>query len=322
MKLHPTGGSAPTGAEYPGFDTGHGGNGMSTVGFIGVGVMGMPMALNVMAGGYRVRAFDVSAAALNVMRRQGAGTVDSAARAADGAAFVVTMLPTGEHVAEAVFGPEGVAASLDPRSLLIDMSTGLPAHFDATADRLEALGKTLIDAPVGRTSKEAEDGTLLIMVGGDPTDVGRARPLLECMGDTIIHCGPRGTGIRTKLVNNYLSVVSNVVVAEALAIAEGAGLDRDTAIEVLMGTTAGRGHLDTTYPAKTLAGDLEPGFMVDLALKDLRLALQMGAGAGSSRSMGTSAIPFYEAAVTKGMGRLDWTAIYDLVRDMSATGDG
>ena len=164
-----------------------------------------------------------------------------------------------------------------------------------------------MDAPVGRTSKEAENGTLLIMVGGDAADVGRARPLLECMGDTIIHCGPRGTGIRTKLVNNYLSIVSNVVVAEALAIAEGAGLDRDKAIEVLMGTTAGRGHLATTYPAKVLAGDLEPGFMVDLALKDLHLALQMSSDSRSSRSMGTSALPFYEQQAT---GEWDaWTGL-------------
>ena len=290
---------------------------MTTVGFIGIGVMGMPMALNVMEGGYEVRAFDVSPAALEPLERHGAETVGSARQAAEGAAHVIMMLPTGEHVADAVFGSEGVAASLGPDSLLIDMSTGLPAHFDTTAQRLEASGRTLIDAPVGRTSREAEDGTLLIMVGGSPEDVDRARPVLECMGDTIVHCGARGTGIRTKLVNNYLSIVSNVVVAEALAIAESAGLDRHTAIEVLMGTTAGRGHLGTTYPAKVLAGDLEPGFMVDLALKDLRLALQMSADSGASRAMGTSAVPFYQAASEQGMGRLDWTAIYNLVRDRS-----
>ena len=229
---------------------------MSTVGFIGVGVMGMPMALNLMKGGHQVRAFDVSPIALEAMRDRGAETAVSAGEAAEGAEIVITMLPTGEHVADAIFGPQGVAGSLDRDGLLIDMSTGLPAHFDDTAQRLEALGKRVIYAPVGRTSREAEDGTLLIMVGGDSSDVQRARPVLECMGDTIIHCGPRGAGIRTKLVNNYLSIVSNVVVAEALSIAEAAGLDRDTVIEVLMGTTAGRGHLGTTYPAKVLVDDL------------------------------------------------------------------
>ena len=288
---------------------------MITVGFIGVGVMGLPMAHNLMKSGYRIRAFDLSNEALAAIGRDGAEVADSAGGAAEGAEFVITMLPTGDHVADAVFGTDGVTESLDRDSLLIDMSTGLPAHFDATAQRLELEGKRVIDAPVGRTSKEAEEGTLLIMVGGDAQDVERSRPLLECMGDTIVHCGPRGAGIRTKLVNNYLSIVSNVVVAEALAIAEGAGLDRDIAIEVLMGTTAGRGHLGTTYPVKVLAGDLEPGFMVDLARKDLGLALQMSADAGSSRSMGISALPFYESAQNQGMGRQDWTAIYNLVRE-------
>ena len=286
---------------------------MSKVGFIGVGVMGMPMTLNLIGGGHRVRAFDIAPAALEAVGRRGAEVATSPRDAAEGADVVITMLPTGEHVADAVFGPDGAAESLGRDSLLIEMSTGLPSDFDSLAERLHSDGRQAIDAPVGRTSKEAEEGTLLVMVGGETEDVERARPILECMGDTIIHCGPSGAGIRTKLVNNYLSIVSNVVVAEALALAEGAGLDRDTVIEVLMGTTAGRGHLGTTYPAKVLAGDLEPGFMVDLARKDLGLALQMSADNGSSSAMGASALPFYETAHHQGLGRRDWTAIYNLV---------
>ena len=157
------------------------------------------------------------------------------------------------------------------------------------------------------------------MVGGDPHDVrSRARPILECnwtrtRSSTAV---PEGPELRTKLVNNYLSIVSNVVVAEALAIAEGAGLDRDIAIEVLMGTTAGRGHLATTYPAKVLAGDLEPGFAVDLARKDLGLALQMPAPiATPPEPWGWPALPFYDSAQYQGMGRMDWTTIYNLVRE-------
>ena len=286
---------------------------MSKVGFVGVGVMGMPMALNLMAGGHRVRAFDIVPDALAAVGRKGAEVATSPGDAAAGADFVVTMLPTGKHVAEAVFGTDGIAESLGDGSLLIDMSTGLPGDFDDLAERLGSQGKRAMDAPVGRTSREAEQGTLLIMVGGDTEDVERAHPVLECMGDTIIYCGPAGAGIRTKLVNNYLSIVSNVVVAEALALAEGAGLDRDTVIEVLMGTTAGRGHLGTTYPAKALAGDLDPGFMVDLALKDLGLALEMSAAADSPAVMGAAALPVYDEAHHKGLGRRDWTAIYNMV---------
>ena len=288
---------------------------MSKVGFIGVGVMGMPMALNLIGRGHRVKAFDIVPEALATIGRRGAEVATSPGDAADGAEFVITMLPTGAHVAEAVFGADGAAASLGAGSLLVDMSTGLPGDFDALAERLDSAGRRAIDAPVGRTSKEAEEGTLLIMVGGDPDDVDRARPILECMGDTIIHCGPAGAGIRTKLVNNYLSIVSNVVVAEALAIAEGAGLDRDIVIDVLMGTTAGRGHLGTTYPAKVLAGDLEPGFMVDLARKDLRLALEMSSESDSPTVMGAASLPYYETAQKRGLGRKDWTAIYRMIRE-------
>lgn len=287
---------------------------MSDVGFIGLGVMGGPMARNLLRAGHRVRAFDVDPTALEAIRSRGAAAAGSSREAADGVEYVITMLPTGDHVAEAVFGRDGAAASLAANSLLIDMSTGLPAHFDAAAARLESMGRRMIDAPVGRTSDEAESGELLIMVGGYAADVKRARPILECMGDTIIHCGPPGTGIRTKLVNNYLSIVSNVVVAEALSIAESMGLDRDNVIEVLMGTTAGRGHLGTTYPAKVLAGDLAPGFMIDLARKDLALALQMAAGAPAARSMGAAALPAYDLARRHGLGRSDWTAVYELLR--------
>ncbi len=295
---------------------------MSKVGFVGVGVMGMPMALNLMAGGHQVRVFDIAPSAVEAAGRSGAEVAISPKDAAQGADFVITMLPTGRHVADAVFGADGIAESLGEDSLLIEMSTGLPGDFDSLADRLRSQGRRAIDAPVGRTSKEAEEGTLLIMVGGETEDVERARPILDCMGDTIVHCGPAGAGIRTKLVNNYLSIVSNVVVAEALAIAEGAGLDRDTVIEVLMGTTAGRGHLGTTYPAKVLAGDVEPGFMIDLARKDLGLALQMSTGNGSPVVMGTCALPVYDAAHHQGMGRLDWTAVYSMVSGKDARPGG
>ena len=287
---------------------------MSRVGFIGVGVMGAPMARNLLEAGHRVRAFDTSAEALAAVVRDGAGEAVSAREAADGAEYVITMLPTGRHVAEAVLGPGGIAEAIDPAALLIDMSTGLPAHFDATAESLAASGRRMIDAPVGRTSEDAEAGTLLVMAGGSPEEIDRALPVLEILGDPVIHCGPRGAGIRTKLVNNYVSVVSNVVVAEALTLAEGEGLDRDLVIEVLMGTTAGQGHLATTYPAKVLADDLEPGFMIDLAHKDLGRAIGMGEASGVAHGTALAALECYSSARDQGMGRLDWTSIYNFLR--------
>ena len=160
-----------------------------------------------------------------------------------------------------------------------------------------------MDAPVGRTSREAEQGTLLIMVGGDTEDVERAHPVLECMGDTIIHCGrrPAPGSVPSWSTTTSRSFPTWWLPKRWLWRREPA-LDRDTVIEVLMGTTAGRGHLGTTYPAKALAGDLEPGFMVDLALKDLGLALEMSAHADSPAVMGAAALPVYDEAHRKGPG--------------------
>lgn len=295
---------------------------MSEVGFIGVGVMGRPMARNLLRGGHRVRAFDLNPAALDAARGSGAEAAGSARQAAEGAEFVITMLPRSEHVEAALFGPEGAADALEEGALAVDMSTVLPADFDRLADRVAEAGGSLIDAPVGRTSQHAEEGKLLIMAGGGDEEVERVRPLLECMGDTIVHCGPRGAGMRTKLINNYLSVVSNVVVAEALVAAERVGLDRDTVIGVLMGTTAGQGHLGTTYPAKALAGDLTPGFMVDLARKDLGLALQMGEAAGVRLSMGEAANGAYQTAQDRGRGAQDWTAVYRALQELHGLDSG
>lgn len=290
---------------------------MTEVGFIGVGVMGLPMAACLVRGGHRVRAFDLDPEALRRAAADGSHPASSAAAAAAGAEFVITMLPRAEHIDQALFGPEGAAPSLEPSSLVINMSTVGPSDFDRTADRLDEAGGRMMDAPVGRTSRNAEQGTLLIMAGGSPGDVERARPVLECMGDAVIHCGPRGAGMRAKMINNYLSIVSNVAVAETLTAAERAGLRRETVLEVLLSTAAGQGHLSTTYPAQVLAGDLEPGFMVDLAHKDLGLALQMGEELQVGLGMGEQALKTYETARRQGRGRQDWTAVYPAVRQMN-----
>ncbi|MGI9509047.1 MAG: sulfolactaldehyde 3-reductase, partial [Geminicoccaceae bacterium] len=275
----------------------------------GVGVMGLPMARNVIKAGFEVTAFDINVDALQTIRQDGGSVADSAKDAATGADAVITMLPNGDHVLEAVFGEGGAIEGMAKGALLIDMSTILPTVTDDIAARLAAAGCRLVDAPVGRTSRHAEEGTLLIMAGGTADDVEAARPVLKSMGDTIIHCGPAGSGARMKLINNYMSIACNVVTAETLALAERSGLDRDLAIEVMMGTTAGQGHLATTYPAKVLKGDVAPGFMVDLAHKDMGLALDFAAGMKAPVPMGAAARQVYTSAQVQGRGRDDWTAI-------------
>jgi 4-hydroxybutyrate dehydrogenase/sulfolactaldehyde 3-reductase len=160
----------------------------------------------------------------------------------------------------------------------------------------------------------AVEGKLLIMAGGAAADLDRARPLFEKLGDTIVHCGGVGSGARMKLINNFMSITLNATTAEALTLAEASGLDPELARRVMLGTPAGQGHMATTYPTKVLKNDLTPGFMVDLADKDLGLAIELAAQLNVDVPTATAAKQAYEFARREGYGRNDWTAIYSVVR--------
>jgi 4-hydroxybutyrate dehydrogenase/sulfolactaldehyde 3-reductase len=287
---------------------------LKTIGFIGIGVMGAPMARNLAKGGFQLRVFDVNADAVVALTQAGAAPARSPADAAKGMDAVITMLPNGEHVEGALFGKDGAAAAMARGTLYIDMSTISPIVTDRIAQKMAALGIDMVDAPVGRTSQHAIDGKLLIMAGGSDAALARARPALEKMGDTIVHCGKVGCGSRVKIVNNYMSIVANTTTAEALTLAEASGVDPELARKVMLGTTAGMGHMSTTYPAKVLKGDLSPGFMVDLAHKDLGLALDFAKALNVPVATGETARQAYVKAQKEGHGREDWTAIYAMTR--------
>ena len=148
-------------------------------------------------------------------------------------------------------------------ALFIDTSTILPADTDEISKKLKIQNRRMIDAPVGRLAQNAVDGTLLFMVGGSESDLELARPILDILGDKIVHCGPVGSGTRMKIVNNYQSTSLNVLTAETLTLAKATGLDVDMAIEVMNETTAGRGHMKATYPNQVLSGNTNPseGFL-------------------------------------------------------------
>jgi 4-hydroxybutyrate dehydrogenase/sulfolactaldehyde 3-reductase len=287
-----------------------------TIGFIGVGTMGAPMARNLQRAGYKVCVYDANPDAAIALRADGITTAASSIEAAHGQDAVITMLPNGPIVEEALFGDDGLAAVFTGQTLYIDMSTILPAQTDAIYQRLAKNGITMVDAPVGRSSQHAIEGKLLIMMGGETEDVKRARPVMEKMGDTLVHCGPVGAGQRMKVVNNYMSIALNALTAEALVLAESSGLDREQAREVMLGTVAGQGHMGTTYPSKVLKGDLSPGFMVDLAHKDLGLALDLAAGLNVPTFMGAVARQSYALARLEGRGKQDWTALYETMRGL------
>ncbi len=290
---------------------------MSTIGFVGLGVMGAPMARNLVRGGHTVRGYDISLTVMKGIAADGVVRTGSAAEAAEGADVVITMLPTGDLVMDAVFGVSGVCEGVERSALFIDMSTVLPMETDEIGQRLRDHGIAMVDAPVGRSSQHAVDGKLLIMVGGEAGDVERARLVLDLLGDTIIHCGALGMGSRMKIVNNFMAIAMNALTAETLTLAEASGLERDVVLNVLRGTTAGQGHLNTTYPAKVLKGDTTPGFMIDLAAKDLRLALKLAESLSTPVAVGAAAQALYVQAQEHGNGRKDWTVLYSTVRALA-----
>ena len=292
---------------------------MSKVGFIGVGTMGGPMARNIAKGGHQVQAFDLNKQALKELEDAGIVAAAGAAAAAEGVDVLITMLPNSHHVEEAAFGKEGFAKAISKDALYIDMSTIAPTVTDSIAARMAERGIAMVDAPVGRQQSHAVAGKLLIMVGGSDTNVARARPILDLMGDTVVHCGPVGMGARMKVVNNYMSIALNVLTAEALILAERSGLDPDLARNVMLGTAAGQGHFGSTYPAKVLKGDLTPGFMVDLAHKDLGLALDLAKDIGAPVDTGLAARAAYEQARAQKRGGQDWTAVYAMMREAEQT---
>jgi 4-hydroxybutyrate dehydrogenase/sulfolactaldehyde 3-reductase len=287
---------------------------VTKIGFVGLGTMGAPMACNLLRGGFQLRVHDLNPDAVARLEAEGAKPCVSAAEAAREADAVITMLPNGEHVEAALLGEGGALAGASPGALVIDMSTILPLVTDRIASCLVAKGFGFVDAPVGRSSQHSVEGKLLIMVGGEENDVRRARPILEKLGDTVVHCGPAGAGSRMKIVNNFMSITLNVTTAEALTPAEASGQDPELARQVMLGTVAGQGHMGTTYPAKVLKSDLSRGFMIDLAAKDLGLALRFAAELGIGLETRAAAKIAYHAAQGQGRGRQDWTSLYQLRR--------
>ncbi|ARP95155.1 sulfolactaldehyde 3-reductase [Bordetella genomosp. 13] len=287
------------------------------IGFVGLGAMGLPMAINLVKGGFRVSGFDLDPKARQALVQAGGTEAASAAQAAQGAGIVITMLPNASHVKAALSGADGILAALGEDAIFINMSTILPQETDAIAAMVGQHKRRMLDAPVGRSAMEAQRGTLLILASGGAQDKEAAREALLCMGNQIIDCGEVGSGSRVKVVNNFMGISLNALTAEALTLAEASGLSVELALEVMRGTIAGLGHMNITYPNKVLRGDLSPGFQVDLAHKDLGLALEMAARANAAVPMGAAAYQSYTAARAQGRGGQDYSAIYPLMRSMA-----
>jgi 3-hydroxyisobutyrate dehydrogenase len=288
---------------------------MATIGFIGVGNMGGPMARNLVKAGHKVFAFDLGAAAVQRVVDAGgvaAKTVADAVREAD---VVVTMLPAGKHVDEVYNGANGVLSAGKKGAICIDCSTIDVATARAVHAKAKAAGFGWIDAPVSGGTTGAEAGTLTLMVGGDNADVEKARPYLEKVGKTIIHCGGPGNGQAAKICNNMLLGISMIGVSEAFVLAEKFGLDAQMLFDV-SSKSSGQCWSLTTYcpvpgmvPTSPANRDYTPGFSADMMLKDLRLANDAATVLGAQTPLGAEATRIYAKYSEAGNGGKDFSGI-------------
>nr|WP_314075631.1 3-hydroxyisobutyrate dehydrogenase [uncultured Roseococcus sp.] len=289
---------------------------MARIGFVGLGNMGLPMARNLAKKGHEVRGYDLSAAAMDAAAQDGVGRAQSAADAARGADFVISMLPAGTHVRDAWLGAGGMAAACEPKAVLIDCST-----IDVESARAVAAGRPMLDAPVSGGTMGAEAGTLTFMVGGPAEAFASAKPILEAMGRTIVHCGEAGAGQAAKLCNNMLLAISMIGTCEAFALAEKLGLSHEALFEVAS-KSSGQSWSLTTYcpvpgpvPGSPANRDYKPGFATALMLKDLGLSQQAAESAGAATPLGAAALALYRRFAEGGDGGTDFSGIIRMLRD-------
>jgi 3-hydroxyisobutyrate dehydrogenase len=295
------------------------------IAFIGVGTMGGPMARNLVNKGFPVTAFDLNESALDQAVEYGAERAATAAEAAKSADIAITMLPNSPHEEAAVLGAEGVFAGLQAGKILIEMSTIDPVVTKKIGEQATARGIKMIDAPVSGSSVGAIDGTLTMMVGGDADVFERCRPVLQAMGSNVIHVGPLGTGETVKLVNNMLAGIGVAATAEAVNIAQRAGLDPQAMFDVISKSSgdswAFRNRLPVAgvNPAGVPADDdYAPGFMTMLMLKDMDLGVSLARSVGAPSLLASIAAQYYASACSKGVDRKDFSAVVEAVKALNA----
>jgi 3-hydroxyisobutyrate dehydrogenase len=295
---------------------------MARIGFVGLGNMGGPMARNLLRAGHAVAGFDLVPAALERLAEAGGRPAASAAEAARGAEFVITMLPAGAHVRDAWLGPKGgdggMAAACEPDAVLIDCST-----IDVATARevAAAAGRPMLDAPVSGGVMGAEAGTLTFMTGGPEPAFARAEPILKAMGRTVVHCGAAGAGQAAKVCNNMMLAATMLVTCEAFVLAEKLGLSHQALFDVAS-KSSGASWALTTYcpvpgpvPGSPANRDYRPGFSAALMAKDLGLSQEAAQAVGAATPIGAQALDLYRRFVAAGGAETDFSGIIRMLRE-------
>ncbi|MEX0743619.1 MAG: NAD(P)-dependent oxidoreductase [Actinomycetota bacterium] len=286
------------------------------VGFVGLGVMGWPMAANVALAGFRVFVHNRTKERADAFALSSGGVTVcvSPAEVAASADVVLTMLADGAAVDEVYLGEIGLLAGARPGAMFVEMSTIGPEHAAALNERVEEAGFELVDAPVSGSVSTAKSASLLVMAGGSETAVARVRPVLEAMG-SLMHVGPSGSGATMKLAVNTVVYGLNQSLSEALVLAERAGLDRRLTYDVFANSAVGAPFVHYRRSAFERPGEVPVAFRVELASRDLRLILELGEKVGADLPQAETNLEVLDQTVDAGLGNADVSAVASFLRD-------
>jgi 2-hydroxy-3-oxopropionate reductase len=281
---------------------------MAKIGFIGLGIMGKPMAKNLLKAGHELVVYDIVPAGVSEVVAAGAKAADSPKTVAQQCPLIITMVPNSPHVKAAILGPGGVIEGAKKGSLVVDMSSIDPTVSKEVGAELAKKGVRFLDAPVSGGEPKAIDGTLSIMVGGKQADFDEALPVLKAMGASVVLCGEVGAGNVTKLANQIIVALNIAAMSEALVLAAKAGVDPELVFEAIKGGLAGSTVLNAKAPM-ALARNIKPGFRINLHIKDLDNALAAGHAVGVPLPLTSQAMEIMQALKVDGMGDADHSAI-------------
>jgi len=285
------------------------------IGFIGIGSMGKPMSINLLRAGYELTVYDIRKEAMEAPVRSGAKAATSPKEVAQASDIVLTSLPTPEALEDVVLGADGVLEGARKGGILIDTSTVSPSTIKKIWAEAKDRGLMVLEAPVSGGVIGAEAGTLTVIVGGDRPVFERCHEILKVLGENIHHVGDVGSGNTVKLVNNLISLVNVVVLSEGMVLGVMAGIEPETLHNVIK-VSSGRSYaLEVKLPRHISKGDFKQGFALELACKDLGLALDLGREIGVPLFVTSVARQIYELARARGMSRLDHTAVITLLEE-------
>ncbi|WMT29280.1 2-hydroxy-3-oxopropionate reductase [Bacillus aerius] len=286
------------------------------IGFVGLGIMGKPMALNLLKVGHTVTVFDIDKEAVLALKEVGANAATSAAEAASESDIMITMLPKGEHVEAVVAGEQGILATATPGTIIIDMSSISPVTSRALAALAKQHEVEFIDAPVSGGEPKAIDGTLAIMAGGEEEIFDQVKDVLHAMGTDVVLVGSNGSGTTAKLANQIIVNLNIAAMSEALVLAAKSGIAIDKMYEAIRGGLAGSAVLDAKVPL-ILERNFKPGGRIDINLKDLTNVMETAHDIGVPLPLSSQLLEIFHALKADGKSGLDHGGIVQYYEKMA-----